>query len=218
METWDAKKALQDLPLAEEPDDLLRNFAFLLPKTGLGLDLGSGDGRNSIFLAEMGLQMKAVDSSRLALSRLKEKARGQHLNIQTFRQDMTEFHLEPHQYHVILCLWSLMYLQPKQILMLAQRMMAGLQPGGLLFCAVFTDQDPNFSAAQRWLVQVGERLYQKKGWGTFYFFALGELEGLFRDLRLLYYAEGHSSDFLRGSVPHRHDWAQLAAQLPLEGI
>ncbi len=216
METWDAKKALQDLPLAEEPDDLLRNFSFLLPKTGLGLDLGSGDGRNSIFLAQMGLQMKAVDSSRLALSRLKEKARDEHLNILTFRQDMMEFHLEPRQYQVILCLWSLMYLLPQQILMLAQRMTAGLQPGGLLFCSVFTDQDPNYAAARQRLAQVGERLYQKKGWGTFYFFAPGELEGLFRDLRLLYYAEGHSTDFLRGSVPHRHHWAQLAAQQPPE--
>lgn len=36
METWGAKKALQDLPLAEEPDDLLRNFSFLLPKNVRG--------------------------------------------------------------------------------------------------------------------------------------------------------------------------------------
>jgi 2-polyprenyl-3-methyl-5-hydroxy-6-metoxy-1,4-benzoquinol methylase len=218
METWDAKKALQDLPLAEEPDDLLRNFSFLLPKTGLGLDLGSGDGRNSLFLAQMGLQMKAVDSSRLALSRLKEKIREQNLDILTFRQDMMEFHLEPHQYDVILCLWSLMYLQPQQILTLAHRMMAGLRPSGLLFCSVFTDQDPNFSAAQQWLVPVGERLYQKKGWGTFYFFTTNELETLFQDLRLLYYAEGHSTDFLRGARPHRHNWAQLTAQRPPEEI
>ncbi|MGB9553175.1 MAG: hypothetical protein ACPL7L_02215, partial [bacterium] len=54
-----------------QSDELLTWFDFLVPSSGTGLDLGSGSGKNSLYLASKGLEMQAVDISRKALNLLK---------------------------------------------------------------------------------------------------------------------------------------------------
>jgi 2-polyprenyl-3-methyl-5-hydroxy-6-metoxy-1,4-benzoquinol methylase len=194
-----------------QPDDLLLWFDSLIPNSGNGLDLGSGSGKNSLYLASKGLQVQAVDISRRALNLLKEQAQIQDLSVRTFKQDMLQFPIEENRYQVILCLWSLMFLEPQKTQELAARIVNGLFPGGLLFCSVFTTADPSYLSAEKILKRVSERLFETKNRGCLYFFAPGELGQLFSDLQVIFYAEGHSLDF-KHSLAHRHGWAQLIAE------
>jgi 2-polyprenyl-3-methyl-5-hydroxy-6-metoxy-1,4-benzoquinol methylase len=194
-----------------QPDELLIWFDSLIPSTGKGLDLGSGSGKNSLYLASKGLNVQAVDISRKALNLLKEQAQMLGLKVWTFRHDMYKFPIEENKYDVILCLWSLMFLEPIKIQEFSRRLIDGLSPGGLLFCSVFTTQDPSYFSAERMLKRVSERLFESKDQRYLYFFAPGELESYFKDLQIIFYAEGHSLDF-KHSLSHRHGWAQLLAR------
>lgn len=197
----------------ERPDDLLLLHQFLLPEKGIGLDLGAGKGNETIFLARLGLQMTAVDISRLAINRLKERASELNLTIRTFRQDMLQFSIHPDSYDLICSFWSLIFLSPKKIAELASSIAAGLKPSGLFACAVYTEQDPGFFAAQRRLKTQGARHFITHDGGHLYFFSQGELRSFFPDLKVIYYAEGDSLDY-NYSSPHRHAWAKILAQKP----
>ncbi len=50
-----------------EPASFLTSHASLLPKTGTALDIGSGEGRNSLYLASLGLDVTLLDVSQVAL-------------------------------------------------------------------------------------------------------------------------------------------------------
>lgn len=194
-----------------QPDEFLIWFDFLIPSSGTGLDLGSGSGKNSLYLASKGLEMQAVDVSRKALNLLKEQAQILGVNVKTFRQDISQFPIEKNKYDVILCLWSLMFFNAPQIQEISHKIIDGLSPEGLLFVSVYTIQDPSYFSAERMLKKIGDRLFESKDRRFLYLFAPGELEGYFKDLQIIFYAEGHSLD-LKHSFSHRHGWAQLIAR------
>ncbi|MCR4428906.1 MAG: class I SAM-dependent methyltransferase [Caldiserica bacterium] len=194
-----------------QPDDLLIWFDSLIPARGKGLDLGSGTGKNSLYLASKGLEVQAVDLSRKALNLLKEEAKELGLPVKTIRQDICQFPIPPSSFDLILCLGSLMFLDPDRIALLSLKIVEGLVPGGLLFCSAFTTQDPSFFSAERILKKISDRLFEGKDGRHLYFFAPGELESYFDGLQAVFYAEGHSLD-LKHSLSHRHGWASLVAR------
>ena len=68
---WDRR--FSERPWPSEPDPFLVEFASALP-SGRGLDLGSGPGRNSLWLAAKGWEFTLVDTSRVALAQAQERA------------------------------------------------------------------------------------------------------------------------------------------------
>ncbi|HEY7745713.1 MAG TPA: methyltransferase domain-containing protein, partial [Desulfuromonadales bacterium] len=65
-----------------EPDPWLVKIRPLLP-VGRALDIASGRGRNSLYLAELGLSVTAVDVSDEALAQLGREAARRHLPVET---------------------------------------------------------------------------------------------------------------------------------------
>ncbi len=170
-----------------------------------------GEGRETIFLARLGLEMTAVDASRLAINRLKERAREESLKIKTYRLDLAQFPISENFYELICSFWSLTFFPPEKIAELANSISSGLKSGGLLACAAYTEQDPGHFAAQMRLKAQGIGHFLTRDGGHLYFFSPGELRSYFSDLKVIYYAEGDSLDY-RYSSPHRHAWARLLAQ------
>lgn len=68
---WDRRFSEHAWP--SEPDPFLVELADDLPP-GRGLDLGSGPGRNSLWLASKGWEMTLVDASRVALAQAEQRA------------------------------------------------------------------------------------------------------------------------------------------------
>ena len=65
---WDARYATTDLVWAAEPNRwVVETFGSRPP--GRGLDLGAGEGRNTLWLAERGWDMTGVDFSRTAIDK-----------------------------------------------------------------------------------------------------------------------------------------------------
>jgi len=59
----------------------LRDFFLRYPKRGKLLDLGCGQGRDSLFLSSIGFQVTAVDVSEIGIKQLLSKANEQNLSI-----------------------------------------------------------------------------------------------------------------------------------------
>lgn len=84
-EMWDRRFAEQAWPT--DPDPYLVELADQLP-LGRGLDLGSGPGRNSLWLALKGWEMTLVDASRVGLEQAAAAARSRSAEIATVVADL----------------------------------------------------------------------------------------------------------------------------------
>jgi len=87
---WDRRYAARSRLFHVEPDNALVELAGPLTP-GAAVDLGAGEGRNSLWLAEHGWHVTAVDSSEVALARTRETAESSGLSVETVKGDMAEY-------------------------------------------------------------------------------------------------------------------------------
>jgi len=86
---WDERYSEPGYAYGTEPNDYLLAMARDIP-LGKVLSLGEGEGRNAVFLAQLGCDVTAVDSSAVGMHKAKELARGKNLAIQNVVMDLNE--------------------------------------------------------------------------------------------------------------------------------
>jgi SAM-dependent methyltransferase len=121
---WDAKYADANFP-AREPSQVLVGLADLLPRAGRALEIAGGGGRNSIWLAQRGLDVTLADISPVGLAIARERAAEAGVNVTTLETDLELAPLPPGPWDLIV---SVCYLQRS----IFERYPAALAPGGLL--------------------------------------------------------------------------------------
>jgi SAM-dependent methyltransferase len=84
---WDERYRAGAYADREHPSALLAEWEPQLPR-GRALDVASGAGRNSLFLAATGRSVDAVDISAVALDRARETAKARHLKIRWIEADL----------------------------------------------------------------------------------------------------------------------------------
>ncbi len=89
-EQWNKRYQEIDQLWIRQPDPSLVKFVGPLTP-GKALDLGCGEGRNSIYLAQIGWNVTAVDFSDVALERLKKDASAAEVSIDAVCDDLTEY-------------------------------------------------------------------------------------------------------------------------------
>ncbi len=78
--------------------------------SGSMLDCGAGDGRNSLFLAEHGFNVEAIDFSSVACEQTLHVAREKNLSLQVRIADVNTLEIA-HVYDVVLCAFILQHLK-----------------------------------------------------------------------------------------------------------
>lgn len=69
---------------------------------GIVLDLGAGQGRDAVYLANRGHHVIAVDTSSVGLEQLRERIEAEHLSIETVHTDAIGY-APQHQFDAIVC-------------------------------------------------------------------------------------------------------------------
>jgi len=97
---------------------------------GKAMDVACGNGRNSMFLATLGLEVDAIDISEVAIDWLTRRVDGQPLRINAVWADLTTHRFPEATYDVVV---NVKYLE-RSIL---RRLARSLRPGGLLLFESF---------------------------------------------------------------------------------
>jgi SAM-dependent methyltransferase len=84
---WDQRYSAQPRLFRQEPDETLVELVSPL-SPGTALDLGAGEGRNSLWLAAKGWDVTAVDVSAVALDRLRQSAAAQDVVLDAVADDI----------------------------------------------------------------------------------------------------------------------------------
>lgn len=151
---WDAIYSARSED-SETAATVLANQLFLLPKTGVALDLACGLAGNAFLLAESGLDTHAWDISAVAIEKVKRQAQKKGLKITARQVDIQATLLPENSFEVIVIS---RFLDRS----LSHGIMAALKPNGLLFYQTYTRQkitdspphNPDFLLAENELLRL----------------------------------------------------------------
>lgn len=172
-ELWESRYDTPDLIHGVEPVEFLAANVDLLPPSGLALDIAAGEGRNAVFLAELGFEVIALDISFHALVKCRRLAQSRGVDVQTAAVDLTSFDLPSSRFDLIL---NINFLQRD----LVPAIVSGLRVGGLVIFETLTVDH------LRWKPEFNREFLLKRG----------ELLELFEGLLLVKYRE---AELLHGS-------------------
>jgi SAM-dependent methyltransferase len=128
-EDWDRRYRGTELVWTAQPNRFLVQELRGLPP-GRALDLGSGEGRNAVWLAEGGWQVTAVDFSPVALDKARRLAQARRVTVHWELQDVRDYEPEPGAYNLVLVAY--LHLPPVERAAVLAAAAAALAPHGTL--------------------------------------------------------------------------------------
>jgi tellurite methyltransferase len=178
------------------PSDWAREIARLVRPGDAVLDLGCGEGRDSVFFAGLGAAVTGVDLSTDGLAKARRLARQRGVRVRWIEGDMTGA-LPAGRFDLIFSCGTIHYVPRAERRHLFRRLAAMSRPGGRQAHVVFTDRD----------------VHEEKGEIVDYFTA-GELREAFVEWQVLRNGERVISCAQDGSV-HGHSVEELVAARPV---
>ncbi len=119
-----------------EPVKTVEQLAEAIPP-GPALDLGSGDGRNALYLAEKGFEVTAVDLSEAGIAKLQRFAKERNLSIETQVADAASYQIEG-EYQAIVVVLLFQFLSESDSIRILQELKVHTKTGGANVIHVFT--------------------------------------------------------------------------------
>ena len=97
MIIWDEIYSDSDYVYGTKPNDFLKeNIQSLKP--GKVLCLADGEGRNSVYLAKLGFEVTAVDSSTVGLEKGRRLAKDENVRVKFIHADLADYVIEPNHW------------------------------------------------------------------------------------------------------------------------
>lgn len=107
---------------------------------GHALDVGAGEGRNALFLAEKGFHVTAVDISQVAIDKLVRFASERGIELETVVADILTYEIT-RVYDAMISTVTLHFIPESETKTLIQRMKDSTQDGGVHVITAFSKRD-----------------------------------------------------------------------------
>lgn len=137
--SWDERYNTEDYVYGTAPNDFLQEHAADLLAAydpAHVLCVADGEGRNSVFLAELGAQVCAMDISSVGLSKAEKLAEQRGVSLQTEVVDLTQAELPKAHYDGIVAIFC--HLPGQGRAHLYEQIAASLKPGGFFLLEGYT--------------------------------------------------------------------------------
>lgn len=174
----------------------VNEFYELFPKNAHVLDVGCGEGRNSLFMASLGNDVDAFDISENGIKKAKHIADQKGLHINYFCCDLASFVFEK-EYDIILS-HGVLHLPYKDVRdTFIEKMKAHTKVGGYNAIGIFTNRCPATPDNAPY---------------THSLFNVGELPDKYKDWEIVHHLEGTFTDSHPGGIRHEHAFERIIAK------
>ncbi len=130
---------------------LLRKYHHLISKASPVLDIGAGQGRNTLFLARNRYMVDAIDPSKVAIDTIDEIVAKERIPVRTYCCGWENFVPEADSYSGILIFGLLQILSRESIDLLLQKVKAWTDKRSVIFVTTFTTADSLYpERLQKW--------------------------------------------------------------------
>jgi len=211
MNDWDQDyTATADL-FGSEPAPILVRHLELLNGNHPVLDVGCGQGRNTLFLARHGHTVRALDPSIEAIRQTRSAAEAEGLTIQSQCGVLDEVVRPDKGFSTILVFGLIPILTRTQIDEMVALIESLIAPGGHLIITAFTTSDPKFGIHAREWAEIGKNSFHSAEGGFRTYLEPGELISLFPDWQVVDHWEGPGHEHRHGDGPmEQHGMAEAA--------
>lgn len=170
----------------------------------LALDIGCGQGRDTIFLAKRGAKVTAIDSSKVGIDQLRERLDTMQITADLKICDIREWNFPEGRFHIGIARTVLDHIPKIDLENVMETLKASVINNGVIFVTVFTTDDPgaknlNSLSASECAAEVQ------------HYFASRELWSWFEDWATIYYEECYYLDQSHGR-DHYHGLAKIVAR------
>lgn len=128
---WDDRYSIDDYLFGTEPADFLVAHVHLLEPGSRALAVADGEGRNSVFLAQQGVEVVAMDASPVGVEKAKRLAAARGVSIDFRIADIMTWEWTPDAYDLVVAIF-IQFLTPSQRSTVFDGMQRTLRPGGRL--------------------------------------------------------------------------------------
>ena len=166
------------------------------------LDLGIGEGQNSIALSNLGYNVTGVDYSAKSLEVCKNKCP----NIELIQSDIRNFKIETNKYNLIMARYVLQFLHKDDSINIIKSIKNNVSENGLVYIIVFSTSDPSLSRNGNDInyEKLDNNILHNKSDDTYRsYFSKSELLELFSDFTTILISDEYSMDLSHGN-PHYH--------------
>lgn len=175
------------------------------PKTAL--DLGCGDGRNTVFLMkEYGTSVTCIDLSAAGLKKIRRYADALEGSVATVEAGISSFPWETQKVDLIVIATVLDNLTENQITEVFEKLSSLKGSNTFVFCSAFNERDPSANE------ELSSRHVSETGVANGYYFQSGELKERFNFAEILRYEETYEEDKSHGE-PHFHGMSRVFAKV-----
>jgi SAM-dependent methyltransferase len=139
---WDVRYSAGEYYYGTEPNEFLKANTGLIQPAGDVLCLAEGEGRNAVYLAQLGFRVTAVDGSAVGLSKMDQLAASKKVSITSIISDLAAFSIEATKWDCIVSIWCHL---PKALRkQVHQAAVGGLRPGGLMILEAYQPRQLEF--------------------------------------------------------------------------
>jgi SAM-dependent methyltransferase len=131
---WDARFASEGFTYGSKPNVFIASEANKLSPGAEVVDLGAGEGRNAVWLAEQGFKVTALDVSEAGLAKARALADERGVALETRQVDLAYWRPD-RQWDAAVCTY--LHLRPAERLRFYTAVQAALRPGGLFLAEWF---------------------------------------------------------------------------------
>lgn len=196
-----------------KPDkDLIEIFKYA-PR-GVALDIGAGEGRNSIFLAKNRFKVEAIDKIKDGLKKCKEFSKKHNLLIKTKIIDIRKFKFEKNKYSLVVSIATLDFLRLPEIKRIIPKIKKSLKKEGIFYLVVFSIKDPLFKEYKnRKLTTIERNTFYIPKLKTFHhFFEEKEVLVLFKNFKIIKLKKEEIKDYHGVEGTHSHNIIEVIAK------
>ena len=137
LERWNQRFAVAEYVFGAAPNAFLASHASVFKPGQRALCVADGEGRNSVWLAEQGLEVVAFDFSPVALEKARRLAANRGVRVRYELATVYDWHWPQAAFDVVAAIF-VQFAEPPMREFLFERMIAALKPGGLVLVEGYT--------------------------------------------------------------------------------
>jgi len=140
---WQQRFSTPDFLFGREPNEFLVRCADILPREGKALAVADGEGRNSVFLAQQGLDVTATEFAPAAIEKARQLAAEHNVSVNFIETDVHAWDYPENAFDVVVEIFTQFSIPPERAIKWAG-MRAALKPGGLLIIRGYTPKQLDY--------------------------------------------------------------------------
>ena len=178
-----------------KPDPLSRKALKYLNGRGKLLDIGCGEGADSVFFAQKGYRVTAIDKNQAYVNRFR-MYRSDHLlsNVRVLQRDVVKYSYPHNTYDALISILVLCCMKRSEFEALVPVMKRSVKPGGIIVMSSRNYLDPELKDYVSTEKMIEENTFRKKEdcCKFLYFIEKNRLREVFSDFDIIYYFEGYA--------------------------